>query len=252
LEAKVRVGGDLERLKRLIAAGFPVIVETWFIPEPGDQMGHYRVLVGYDDQARQFTAQDSYNGPNVQLDYAEFDELWRVFNRVYIVIYDLSRTEEVAVLLGEDLDDRVMYERALERAEMEASDPSTECIAYENCADSSAFAWFNVGSNLTSLGRHQEAAAAYDQARVLGLPWRMLWYQFGPYEAYYAVERLDDVITLATTTLNIVANLEESHFWRGMAYLAKGETERARADFQAALKYNPNFSAAQQVLESLE
>jgi tetratricopeptide (TPR) repeat protein len=252
LGANVRVGGDLERLKRLIAAGFPVIVETWFIPEPGDQMGHYRVLVGYDDEARQFIAQDSYNGPNVQLDYAAFDELWRVFNRVYIVIYDPSQTEEVAVLLGEDMDDRVMYERALERAEMEASDPSTECIAYENCADAAAFAWFNAGSNLTSLGRHREAAAAYDQARMLGLPWRMLWYQFGPYEAYYAAERFDDVITLATTTLNIVANLEESHFWRGMAYLAKGEADRARGDFHAALKYNPNFAAAQQVLESLE
>lgn len=252
LEAVVRVGGDPSRLKRLIASGFPVVVETWFIPEPGDQMGHYRVLVGYDDDARQFIAQDSYNGPNVRLDYDGFDELWRVFNRVYLVIYHPDQYGELAAILDADVDDGVMYEWALSTAQKEALNPSADCVAYENCADAAAFAWFNVGSSLVSLGRHQEAATAYDQARVLGLPWRMLWYQFGPYEAYHAVGRFDDVITLATATLNVVANLEESHFWRGKAYLANGEVERARSDFQAALNYNPHFTPAMTALESLE
>jgi tetratricopeptide (TPR) repeat protein len=252
LKAVVRVGGDLPRLKRLIASGFPVVVETWFIPEPGDQMGHYRVLVGYDDDARQFIAQDSYNGPNVRLDYDAFDELWRVFNRIYLVIYHPDQYGELAAILDSDVDDGAMYERALVTAQTEALNPSAECVAYETCADAAAFAWFNVGSSMVSLGRHQEAAAAYDQARVLGLPWRMLWYQFGPYEAYYAVDRFDDVITLATATLNVVANLEESHFWRGVAYLANGEVERARSDFQAAINYNPHFTPAMEVLESLE
>ncbi|RIK17073.1 MAG: hypothetical protein DCC51_12895, partial [Anaerolineae bacterium] len=54
------------------------------------------------------------------------------------------------------------------------------------------FAWFNLGSSLTELARLDDAAlfegaaAAFDQARLLGLPPRMLWYQFGPYEAYLA------------------------------------------------------------------
>jgi tetratricopeptide (TPR) repeat protein len=252
LEATVRVGGDLARLKWLIAAGFPVVVETWFIPEPGDQMGHYRLLTGYDDQARRFTAQDSYNGPNVSLGYAAFDEMWRVFNRVYLVVHHPSRAGELAAILGGDVDDPVMYTRALETAHAEALNPSAECVAYEDCADGATFAWFNVGSSLTSLERHEEAAAAYDQARLLGLPWRMLWYQFGPYESYYAVERFDDVITLATVTLNTTDNLEESYYWRGMAYGAQGRADRARADFQAALEYNPGFVAAKQALAALE
>jgi tetratricopeptide (TPR) repeat protein len=252
LMASVRVGGDLNRLKQLIAAGFPVIVETWFIPDPGDQMGHYRVLVGYDDETRQLTALDSYNGPNVRLSYDVFDEFWRVFNRVHLVIFESSQANDLASILGEDVDDQTMYTRALETAQREALDPSTECVAYERCADGTAFAWFNVGSSLTSLGRHEEAAAAYDQARLLGLPWRMLWYQFGPYESYYAVGRYDDVITLATATLRTTNNLEESYFWRGLAYLAQGDVDRARSELQTALKYNPNFGAAREVLESTE
>ena len=248
----VRVGGDLERLRRLIASGFPVVVETWFIPEPGDQMGHYRVLTGYDDEAGQFTAQDSYNGPNITLDYDAFDELWRVFNRVYVVIFQPNQADQMTALLGPDFDDETMYLRALETAQKEADNPSPECVAYEDCGDAEAFAWFNVGSSLNSLGRHEEAAAAYDQARQLGLPWRMLWYQFGPYEVYYAVGRYEDVITLATTTLNVVANLEESHYWRGLAYLAQDDPGRARADFEAAVRYNPNFIPAKVALESLQ
>lgn len=78
-----------------------------------------------------------------------------------------------------------MHENALATAQAEAAaDPKD------------AFAWFNVGTNLTALGRHDEAAAAYDQARLAGLPWRMLWYQFGPYRAYYETGRYEDVRAL--------------------------------------------------------
>jgi tetratricopeptide (TPR) repeat protein len=251
IEAKVRVGGDMTLLKRLIASGFPVIVETWFIPEPGDQMGHYRLLTGYDDDVRHFIAQDSYNGPNVKLDYAAFDELWRVFNRVYLVLYYPVQADQVATILGEQLDDTTMFVAALETAKAEVLNPSNTCVAYEDCADETVFAWFNVGSSLAGLGRYDEAAAAYDQGRLLGLPWRMLWYQFGPYESYYHVNRYEDVITLATVTLNITYNLEESFYWRGMAYLAQGDAARARADFESAVKYNPNFSVAREALEQL-
>ena len=50
LKAIMRVGGDLERLKALIAAGFPVIVEKGFEgPKFDGWMGHYEVITGYDD-----------------------------------------------------------------------------------------------------------------------------------------------------------------------------------------------------------
>jgi len=242
--AIVRVGGTLERLKALVHAGFPIVVETWYVRDARDQLGHYRLIIGYDDAAGQFLTYDSLHGPDVTIGYQELDELWRVFNRVYLVIYAPERWEALAAVLGPDLNDAAMYERALETARVEVVTLPGSCVAYADCADWVTFSWFSVGSSLTSLGRHAEAVAAYDQARQLGLHYRMLWYQFGPYESYHAVGRHDDVIALAGATLVTTNNLEESYYWRGMARLAQADADGARADFEAALRYHENWPPA--------
>ena len=244
LGAIVRVGGTVDRLKALVRAGFPAIVETWYVRDARDQLGHYRLVVGYDDVAGEFLTYDSLHGPDVTIGYQEMDELWRVFNRTYLVVYPSERWDALAAVLGPDLDDGAMYERTLEVARAEAADPPAACVAYADCADWVTFSWFNAGSSLTSLGRHAEAAAAYDRARQLGLHFRMLWYQFGPYESYYAMGRHDDVIALAGATLATANNLEESYYWRGMARLAQGDSDGARADFEAALRYHKDWPPA--------
>jgi tetratricopeptide (TPR) repeat protein len=251
LGASVRVNGTLERLKILVRAGFPVIVETWYVRDARDQLGHYRLIIGYDDTAQQFITYDSLHGPDVTVGYQEMDELWRVFNRAYVAVYAPERWNALAAIIGPDLDDAVMYAQALETARAEVVDPPDSCVAYADCADWVAFSWFNVGTSLTSLGRHAEAAAAYDGARQLGLHYRMLWYQFGPYESYYAIGRHDDVIALADATLLTANNLEESYYWRGMARLALGDRERARADFKAALRYHQDWPPAATALAEM-
>jgi tetratricopeptide (TPR) repeat protein len=250
-EAITRVNGDLQRLKTLLYAGFPVIVETWYVRDARDQLGHYRLIVGYDDAAREFLTYDSLHGPDVTIGYRELDELWRVFNRLYLVVYTADQWETLAPILGPDLYDAGMYERALEVASGEAVALPTDCVAYADCADWVTFSWFNVGANLTSLGRHAEAAAAYDKARQLGLHYRMLWYQFGPYESYYAAGRYEDVIALANATLATANNLEESYYWRGMARHAQRNIEGARSDFNTALRYHEGWSLAMNALANL-
>ena len=252
LEAVVRVGGDLEGLKRLVATGFPVVVETWYVREADDQMGHYRLIIGYDDTTREFLTYDSLHGPDLPIGYQELDELWRVFNRVYLVVYPPERATEVAVALGPGLDEQAAIERALETARLEGLHPPASCVAYADCADAEPFAWFNIGSSLVALERYEEAAAAYDRARVLGLQWRMLWYQFGPYEAYYAVGRYDEVIALADATLAVAGNLEESYYWRGMARLALEDVAGARSDWETALRYHEGWPPAVEALSQLE
>ena len=252
LEASVRVGGTIDRLKGLIRAGFPVVVETWYVRDARDQLGHYRLLVGYDDAAGQFITYDSLHGPDVTISYPELDELWRVFNRIYLVAYAPDQRDVLADVLGADIDNATMYERTLAVARVEAANPPAACVAYADCDDWVTFSWFNAGSSLTSLGRHAEAVAAYDRARQLGLHYRMLWYQFGPYESYYAVGRYDDVIALANTTLATTGNLEESYYWRGLARLAQGDIDGARSDFETAVHYHENWSPAVTALAEME
>ncbi len=74
----------------------------------------------------------------------------------------------------------------------------------------------------------------------------MLWYQTGPYWAYYYTGRYQDVNSLATTTLNAMSEpvLEESYYWRAQAFVALGDTESATRDFQTSLKYHAEFSPA--------
>ncbi|HEX2035104.1 MAG TPA: C39 family peptidase, partial [Chloroflexota bacterium] len=242
LQAQWRVGGDIERMKLLLANDIPVVVETWFTPEPNDGMGHYRLLVGYDDAAGRFITYDSYQQPgvNVPLPYGPFDADWRIFNRTYVPVYPAEKAEVVAAILGDDVDDRVMWERALAVAQQESG-----------ARPNDPFAWFNMGTSLTGLGRSGEAVAAFDRARALRLPWRMLWYQFQPFEAYLAEGRVNDVLTLTGANLEQTADLEESHYYRGRALQAQGQTAAARASYQAAVRLNPRYTPAHHALSTL-
>ncbi|RME98250.1 MAG: hypothetical protein D6768_17795, partial [Chloroflexi bacterium] len=94
------------------------------------------------------------------------------------------------------------------------------------------------------------ATAAFDKARTLGLHWRRLWYQFTPFEAYYAAGRYQDVLDLTEATINGTGGLEEAYYYRGLALHATGQNGAAEA-FQAALEYNPNFAPAADALAAL-
>jgi len=237
-DAVVRADGDPDRLRDLLGAGVPVIIETWFVPEPGDEMGHYRLLVGYDRDAGVFHAMDSYLGPELTVTEADMDRLWRVFNRTYIPVFARDRRAEVETLLGPDADDRAMFEAAAGRALDEIG------------AAEDAFGWFNLGSSLVALGDMPGASEAFDRARALGLPWRMLWYQFGPFEAYASVDRWRDVEALATANLANADNLEESHYWLGRAREATGDVAGAREAWTRAVDLNPLYLPAERALEA--
>lgn len=240
-EAITRVGGNLELLKRLLSNGFPVIVEFWLNPEDNGGLGHYRLFTGYDEAGGYFVAEDSLNGSGIQVPMAEFDAFWQVFNRTYVVAYPPEQTALVHAIIGQEMIDQTMFERALATAQNEAtSNPNN------------AYAWFNIGANYAHLKQPELAASAFDQARRLGLPYRMLWYQFDIFDVYLAVGRYQDVIDLSTATLKATGGLEEPYYYRGLARQALGQTEAATEDFRAALDYNPNFTPAAEALAALE
>lgn len=248
--ALVRVNGDADRLRLLLSNDIPVLIETWHEPEPNDGMGHYRLLVGYDDAVREWIAYDSYDSRGVDpnqpytgicVPYDELDRLWSVFNRTYVLIYTDQLAPAIEGILGEDMDDSTMWQRALQHAWAETGEQPDD-----------PFAWFNLGSDLVALGQFEQAATAYDHARQIGLPWRMLWYQFGPFQAYYETARYREVVALTDATIKTTSSVEEIYYWKGMGLKAQGDVAGARQAWQRALELNPNYAEVAAVLADLE
>ena len=244
LNAEFRVGGDLDVLKRVIAAGIPVMIEEsfktdrqWWIGD--DQWaGHYLMITGYDDTTHEFTVHDSEVGPNQKMAYSVLFDNWQSFNHVYIMVYLPETEEDIKRALGEDWDVDTNRQKALDFAEAAArSDP-------EN-----AFAWFNVGTNLTYFEKYHEAAVAYDTARTLGLPQRMLRYQFGPFIAYFHSLQTDEVMALTKYALEITDTSEEAMLWRGWAEYRRGNSGIALNYFREALLIRPDYVDANHAID---
>jgi hypothetical protein len=241
LRLEYRVGGDLETLKRLIATGYPVIIEgtTALNPDdtgwPDDDLwaAHYLLLTGYDDATQTFVAQDPYRGPDKQMTYEQIEAEWKPFNYVYMVVYLPEREAEIQNLLGADWDPGLNRLDALARAEADTVEDPTD-----------AFAWFNVGSNLVYFGRYPEANVAYDKARELGLPQRMFRYQFGPFIANFQANRTEDLLALTDYALQRTEMSEEAWLWHGWALYRQGDTAGAVEDWRTALSVRPGYEDA--------
>ncbi len=252
--ASAHSGGTLELIKRLVAAGYPVVIEKGYeLPDSG-WWGHYLTVFGYDDEQQILYSQDSFLGPfdgrGRTDDYESFEYYWQQFNYTFYVVYYPSQEAEVQAILGAELTDQMaMWRMVAARAQAEIdADPAN------------MFAWFNLGTALTEMGAttgeaqyYQGGAQAYDQAREIGLPPRMLWYQFRPYLAYWKVDRHEDVIALADATLSTQGgrNVEETYWYKGLALESQGNITEAITNYQAALEVNHNAYYAQWSLDAL-
>ncbi|HZD56253.1 MAG TPA: tetratricopeptide repeat protein, partial [Anaerolineales bacterium] len=255
LGSAVRVGGDLDLVKELVANGFPVILEkgTFLTDLAGEfsWMGHYQLVTGYDQAKQILIVQDTYIGPDHEMSYQDILDGWRAFDYLYIVIYPPDRETEVKAILGSRWDETTSEQTAAQVASEEV---------YTLSGRDQFFAWFNRGTSLMMLQDYAGAAQAYDQAFSVypsipeeERPWRMMWYQTGPYFAYFYSGRYYDVIDLATRTLANMSKpaLEESFYWRGMAKAALGDTSGAIADYRASLKLHPDFEPSSYQLKLL-
>jgi tetratricopeptide (TPR) repeat protein len=252
-DAVWRVGGDLELLKRFLAAGFPVLIEKGLDPHDDAWLGHYQIVSGYDDANQRFLVYDSYEGPAEAwgVPYEVIGQFWRHFNFIYIVVFPPERAAEVQSILGANSDPVQNFQNAANLALNETTSLSGR---------EQFFAWFNLGTNLLYLQDYAGASQAYDTAFALYAalpqderPWRLLWYLDGPYAAYYHTGRYQDVVNLAHNTLINVDKpvLEETYYWRGMAKSALGDRAGAIEDLQRAYALNPNSTPAGQELQRI-
>lgn len=244
LRAEFRVAGDINLLKRLLAANYPVIVEEASTLDPQDANGpnddlwdaHYLLISGYDDISGVLTAQDPLRGPDKKISYDQFMMDWKPFNYVYMVIYFPQDEEEVKSILGNNWDPDQNRKNALNIAQTDiTSDPNDK------------FAWFNLGSNLVYFDRYKEAAQAYDKAYTIGLPQRMTRYQFGPFFAYYNNDQIDYLLELTESTYKPINGYysEEALLWHGYGLYKKGDYEGALINWQKALDVHPGYHDAE-------
>lgn len=255
LKALIRSGGDLNLLKNLISNGYVVLIEKGIVIRDYNGrlgwMGHYAVITGFDDAKSQFTTQDSYFEENYKVSYADLLWQWRSFNFIFLVIHPPEREAELLNLLGSYADPA----EANRIAAAIAADEAVNLTGVEQ-----VFAYFNRGTSLANLQDYAGAAAAYDQAFTMmaalpeaDRPWRMMWYQTGPYFAYYFTGRYQDVERLATTTIDAAAEpfIEESFVWRARARLMLGNTAGAVEDVKKSLEYHPGFGPSVELAQSL-
>jgi tetratricopeptide (TPR) repeat protein len=256
--AIIRLGGEISLFQLLIANGFPVMAEkgyyTYDFTGRYGWLGHYQFVTGYDDLRDVLVVQDTYveGGENHEFSYQDFTGGWRAFDYLFMVVYPLDREAQLLALLGEWTDADWAARHALELAQAEVMSLS---------GIDQYFAAFNVGTSHVTLRQYADAAYAYDYAfqlyAVLGndslRPYRMMWYQTGPYFAYYYSGRYQDVIDLANVTFDTIGDdvLEESWYWRGMGWLGLGNTNNAIADFREAVRLHPGFAPAVYQLELL-
>lgn len=254
MRAFIASGGNLELVKRLLAAGYPVVIEKGYeLPREG-WLGHYLTIFGYNDERNEMVSMDTNLGPwdgSGRYDsYEDIEKYWQQFNYTFFVVFPPEKEQQVFGILGEEmLDTATMWQRAAEKAQAEIE---------RNPED--AFAWFNLGSSLTRLGEltgqssfYESGAAAFDQAFILGLPPRILWYQFRPYIAYMKVGRYQEMIDLADAILETQGgrNVEETYLYRGHALAFLGNGVDAVDDYEQALRLNENFYPAQWALDSI-
>ena len=253
--ALTRSGGSIAILKDLIANGFPVLVEKGVhirdINGKISWMGHYAVLNGYDDDKQEFLSQDSYFRPDYPVSYEDLKSQWRSFNYIFLVIYTPDQELKLLSVMGDYADDRNADEIAYQTANKEI---------FENQGVDLYFAWFNRGTSMVQLQDFAGAAESYDRAFQIysqlpekDRPWRMMWYQTGPYFAYYYSGRYQDMINLTTLTIDAASEpyLEENFYWRAQAYVAIGETQKAVQDLYTSLEYHPGFIPGVELLKQL-
>jgi len=242
-----RPGGNLEVLKELLVAGFPIVVETSlelaqsFWVNDDLWAGHYLLITGYDDETGVFITQDSYLGANLAVPYADLMRNWKAFNYLYLVVYLPERESQIRAVMSESWNADAALERALQIASQETLTTPTD-----------TYSWFNLGSNLVNAGCYDEAVAAFDQARTRGLPQRMLRYQFTPFKAYFYTYRMDDLLVLTEYALNVTPNSEEALLWRGWAFYRLGNRNEALTLMRRSLEAHPGFKEAEEAIQYIE
>lgn len=230
--------GNSELIKLFITYDIPVITRTWL--KVNDDIGHYRVIKGYDDTLQEFIQDDSLQGKNLKYSYEEFDAIWKKFNYEYLVLVPQGKKEIAEKILGENADLKTAWKNAVNSAQKEI-----------NINQQDVDARFNLSIAFYNIGNFKQSVEEFEKVEDK-LPFRTLWYQIEPIKAYYESGNYNRVFTITDNILNTYNRaFSELYIIRGRIYLKRGDIESAKQEFEKAVFYNQNLKEAQDALSSL-
>ena len=234
-----RPHGSMTLLKKLISNNIPVLVRTWL--HPNEDIGHFRIIRGYDDETQEIIQDDSYEGGNLQQKYDVFENTWQPFNYEYMIVVPSEKKELVEQLLGTDTDNSQAWKNAYEQAIEEAK-----------AEPQNLYPVFNQSRALFHLNKYQEAQQIYESIQS-NLPRRMLWYQIEPIATYVETGNYEKVFTLTDDILSHEnRGFSELYLLRADAYMKQGKKDAAREEIQQAIYYNKNLKTAHDALQQLD
>jgi predicted double-glycine peptidase len=233
-----RPNGNINLIKEFINLNIPVITRTW--TKPNEDIGHYRVVKGYDERSNTIIQDDSLQGKNLKYSYEEFNILWQKFNFEYLVLVPSEKESQVKLILGEDADEMRAWEKAADTAENFLSTHPDD-----------ANMRLNYSVALYRTGKLNESVAEFEKAEPQ-LPKRSLWYQIEPIQAYFELDNFNRVFEL---TENILYNgnraFSELYIIRGKIFQKEGNITLAKEEFEKAVLYNNNLIEAQYELDNV-
>jgi tetratricopeptide (TPR) repeat protein len=234
-----RPNGNIEQIKFFVTYDIPIIARTW--TKINEDIGHYRVIKGFDETAQEIIQDDSLQGKNLRYTYQQFNALWKQFNYEYLVLVPNDKIKIAEQILREDADEKSAWLKALRQA---------QGILQENPND--ATARFNLSVALYNVGEYQRSVEEFEKVEHF-LPFRTLWYQIEPILAYYELGNYDRVFEITGKVLNNYNRaFSELYILRGNIYKNQGNIEDARSEFQKAVFYNVNLRSAQEARTSFK
>ncbi len=239
LDAIHRPNGNIDMLKQFIAAGIPVITRTRLRKE--DDIGHYRIIKGYDDTTKEFIQDDSYQGKNLRFSYTDFSDLWQTFGNEYLVIIPHEKLTIVTSIMGSQWEESVAWQGAVQSAVSSLAKHPDDIYTRLNLS----VALYHTKDFKGSVSEFEKVES--------NLPFRTLWYQIEPILSYYELGNYSRVFEI---TDNIFTNqnraFSELYILRGRIYQKQGNKQKAKEEFEKAVLYNSALQEAREALASVQ
>ena len=233
-----RQNGNIELLKYFITYDIPVITFTW--TKPNEDIGHYRVVKGFDETSNELIQDDSLQGKNLRFKYDDFNVLWNKFNYEYLVLVPKDKVGIAEAILGDNKEESKAWKNAVDiLAKFLEKNPDD------------VLARFSLSISYYYKGEYKKSIEHFEMVQNK-LSKRALWYQIEPIQAYFEMENYNKVMEMSDNILNNGNRaFSELYMLRGRIYLIKGDLKNAKTEFEKAVYYNKNMEEAQEALRKV-